>query len=396
MLSSFRALLVRPGARPLVVVCLLGWFSAIGTGLALILLVHHLTRSFSLAGVAVAVYAIAVALPAPLRGRLVDRQGSWGLLALAGGQLVGAGLLAWAYITHNNAALLTSVAISGSCVLPLIGVARGRWTIIAGDELTSAAHALNAAISDAAEFAAPALVAGISLAVSPVVAYLAIVLASVSAAGVLARSGLPRNRHANGKVHSGSVIRGNSGLQTIAASDVMLGAWSAAMELVVVALAAQRGHAPLAGLTLAVGAAGSVAVSLASGSGRLTAPPGTRYLAGALLTILGLLVLLFASNLVVIAAALVIVGAGVGLQNIAVYELLDRVSPPGRSTEAFAWLTTASAGGAALGAVIAGHLADQSTFALRLIILGLAILAALIIATYQRRIHDPVNTSPDP
>jgi MFS family permease len=396
MLSSFRALLVRPGARPLVVVCLLGWFSAIGTGLALILLVHHLTRSFSLAGVAVAIYAIAVALPAPLRGRLVDRQGSRGLLALAGGQIVGAGLLAWAYLTHDDAALLMSVAISGSCVLPLIGVARGRWTIIAGAELTSAAHALNAAISDAAEFAAPALVAGISLALSPVVAYLAIVLASVSGAGVLARAGLPRNRQADGGARPGSVIRGNPGLQMIATSDVMLGAWSAAMELVVVALAAQHGHAPLAGLTLAAGAAGSVAVSLTSGSGRLTAPPSTRYLVGALLSVVGLLALLFATDLVVVGAVLVIVGAGVGLQNIAVYELLDLVSPPGRSTEAFAWLTTASAGGAAVGAVIAGHLADRSTFALRLIILGLAIIAAFIITNQQHRLRNPVDTSPGP
>jgi MFS family permease len=93
---------------------------------------------------------------------------------------------------------------------------------------------------------------------------------------------------------------------------------------------------------------------------------------------------------------LVIVGAGVGLQNIAVYELLDLVSPPGRSTEAFAWLTTASAGGAAVGAVIAGHLADRSTFALRLIILGLAIIAAFIITNQQHRLRNPVDASPGP
>jgi MFS family permease len=176
----------------------------------------------------------------------------------------------------------------------------------------------------------------------------------------------------------------------------MLGAWSAAMELVVVALAAQHGHAPLAGLTLAAGAAGSVAVSLTSGSGRLTAPPSTRYLVGALLSVVGLLALLFATDLVVVGAVLVIVGAGVGLQNIAVYELLDLVSPPGRSTEAFAWLTTASAGGAAVGAVIAGHLADRSTFALRLIILGFAIIAAFIITNQQHRLRNPVDTSPGP
>ena len=71
MLSLFGAVLVRPGARALSAACLLGWFSAIGTSLAVVLAVHRATGSFALAGAASAIQAIGSAVLAPFRGRLV-------------------------------------------------------------------------------------------------------------------------------------------------------------------------------------------------------------------------------------------------------------------------------------------------------------------------------------
>jgi hypothetical protein len=55
MLSSYRALLGRAGARRLVVACAVSWLSYGGYELAVVLTVQNTTRSFALAGVAVAV-----------------------------------------------------------------------------------------------------------------------------------------------------------------------------------------------------------------------------------------------------------------------------------------------------------------------------------------------------
>lgn len=76
MLLSYRALLGRAGARPLVVACAVSWLSYSGYGLAVVLTVQKTTRSFALAGAAVAVQSLGAAALAPFRGRLVDRTGA--------------------------------------------------------------------------------------------------------------------------------------------------------------------------------------------------------------------------------------------------------------------------------------------------------------------------------
>jgi predicted MFS family arabinose efflux permease len=61
----------------------------------------------------------------------------------------------------------------------------------------------------------------------------------------------------------------------------------------------------------------------------------------------------------VASAALVLAFAGVAFAaaNVAVYGLLDAIAPKGTAAEAMTWLTTAAGAGAAVGAVLSGHLA---------------------------------------
>lgn len=73
MFSSYRALLARAGARPLVLACGLAWISFTGYVLAIILAVHAATSSFAVAGGVVASFSAASALGAPVRGRFLDR-----------------------------------------------------------------------------------------------------------------------------------------------------------------------------------------------------------------------------------------------------------------------------------------------------------------------------------
>ena len=75
MLSSYRAVFARKGARSLALSCGLGWLSFASYGLALVLATEATTGSFAVAGAVVAAFSAGSALFAPVRGRIVDRRG---------------------------------------------------------------------------------------------------------------------------------------------------------------------------------------------------------------------------------------------------------------------------------------------------------------------------------
>jgi predicted MFS family arabinose efflux permease len=73
-------------------------------------------------------------------------------------------------------------------------------------------------------------------------------------------------------------------------------------------------------------------------------------------------------SVLALAAGLFAGGAAIAPTYAGVYAMVDRAAPEGTVTEAFAWLATAVAIGAAAGAAVAGALADgagpQAAFAL--------------------------------
>ena len=388
MLSSYRALLGRAGARPLMIACAVSWLSYSGYGLAVVLTVQHTTRSFALAGVAVAVQSLGAGALAPFRGRLVDRRGSRALRHLAAGHvLAGAALLAGC-ASGRHALLLLGAALLGASSPPLIATARSLWTDIAGPQLAHTGHALNAALSDAAQVGSPALVAAVSLVISPTVALGILVLGVPVAAVLMSNEALmlkdpPRSTSRTGRDVWG-VLRGSAGLRTLMASDLMTGAWLAGLEIAVTAVAASKGLAELGAVPLVASALGSIGMSLSAGGRPLPGVPAQRYLAGALVVAAALPMTLLASAIGEIAAVLFVVGAGVGLLNVALFELLDVVSPNDRRTEAFTWLTSASATGSALGASVSGRLAQVNVTASLLLVIAVAFLGLGIAVAWRR------------
>lgn len=104
-----------------------------------------------------------------------------------------------------------------------------------------------------------------------------------------------------------------------------------------------------------------MAASLWSGTGRLRWSAGRRFVT-AYWIIAGALVLTLVFNTVVgISIVLAGVGVGAGLLAVALYELLDAVTPTGRAVEAFTWLTTGQGIGIALGAALGGLFATTTT-----------------------------------
>jgi MFS family permease len=381
MLSSYRALLGRDRARSLAVACGLGWLSFSGYGLAIILAVHAGTHSFAEAGAAVAAFSVGSGLLAPARGRSIDRRGPRALGYLAVGHLLGSGLLLIGCSGGHRAWLVfPGAALAGTFAPPIIATARSMWTDVAGPDLARTGHALNAALADAAQIASPALTGVLALLVSPSAALATLVVGAATAAWLLAGRDRPTKSRSSVPVahRVWGVLRESAGLRTILACDFAIGGWLGGLEVTVIAVAASAGTPELGALPLASSAVGSIAVSLWSGTHRSSQSAGSRYVMGSVMVAAVLPLTLLAQSVGPIAAILVLAGAGVGLLNVAVFELLDHVVPHDRATEAFTWLTTSQAAGTAVGAAGAGRLAQTDSTAALLLVIAFAVLASAI------------------
>jgi hypothetical protein len=138
----------------------------------------------------------------------------------------------------------------------------------------------------------------------------------------------------------GGVLRESVGLRTIVVCELATGLWLGALEVAAPAIAAENSAAELGAVPLAAFAAGSIAASLWSGTGRLQRTAAWRYLAGCITVAVALPLCLVVPTLIGITAVVVVAGAGFGLLNVALFELLDDVVAADRAVEAFTWLTT--------------------------------------------------------
>jgi MFS family permease len=169
------------------------------------------------------------------------------------------------------------------------------------------------------------------------------------------------------------------GLRAIVVVELLLGVAFGALDVAAPAVADRAGDAALGALPLATFALGSVVASLWSGTGRAGRPPTWRYRAGCVVVALAVVPAPALDGLASLAVLLTVAGAGYGVLNVAVFELLEEVVPATRAVEAFTWLTTFGGAGMAAGAAVAGHLADDAVA-----VLAVAAVAAALAALWQR------------
>lgn len=383
---SYRALFARTEARTLALSCALGWLSFASYGLAIVLAVQSATGSFAVAGASVAAFSLGSALLAPLRGRFVDRRGPRAVAAFVGPHAAGLGLLVLGCATTDATWLLAgAAAVAGASAPPLIATARAVWPEVTGAELVRTGHAVNAALGDAAQVVGPALTGAVAAVASPVVA-LGLLIPGAAVGACLLASMQPQGarppspRTAHGVL---AVLRESRGLQTIVICELAIGASLGALDVAASVVAEDAGATELAAIPLAAFAAGSVAASLWSGSERLARAAAWRYVAGSVAVAALLPLCLLAGSLGGVSLVLVAAGAGYGVLNVALFELIEDVVAADRVVEAFTWLTTWAGAGLAAGAVLAGHLGEHgASSALGAVAVPVAVAAGV---AYARR-----------
>jgi MFS family permease len=347
------------------------------TMLSLGLLVHaqSLTGSFAAAGLVTGAYAAALGLGGPLLGRLVDVRGQTAVL-LASALACGAALIAAAF-APSGSALVAFAAVAGLFTPPVGACIRGL--------LPASAFAAEATGSELTWIAGPPGIlalgaltsAGAALAIAGVVL---VVATTAFALEPVSRAWRPSDeRPAGGSLRSGA-------LRTLVLVMALVGVVFGASEVGITAAAHALGSTAAAGPLMGIWGAGSVVggVILTRSGARLRLAPLLAGLAA------GHMALAAGGNVWLLAALIALAGATIAPTFATVFGLVDAVAPAGTVTEAFAWLTTAGAVGSALGAAVAGSLADAAGPGSVFVLAGFAGgLAALIGAL---RVVEPVRS----
>jgi MFS family permease len=344
--------------------------------------VQHLTGSYAAAGAAAGALVIGQGAGGPALGKLADRRGQ--TLVLIGSAAVSATALCWLGALPVGTSLpivLALAAMLGLATPPIAACLRALTpTLFPGSPRRI--YAIDAAATEATWVSGPPLALAIGSLWGTGVALIAAGLVLVVATTVFALSPASR-RWQPAKTAERSPVSALSSpaMRTLIGCMIGVGVVFGAVEVGVTAAAGSLGHTAFAGTLLGLWGVGSLLGGIVAAR-RGGGASGGRGLA----VLLGLLgaghAALGAATGSIVALAVVITLAGSLVAPVlaSTYAMVDETAPAGAVTEAFAWLSTASAIGASIGAATGGALADSAGPAAAFLLAGVAGLVAAIIS----------------
>ena len=365
------------------------------------LLVHtqRLTGSFAAAGVVTGVYAIALGVGGPLLGRLVDRRGQTSVLLVSAG--VAATLLVAIAVLPAGASLGVLVALAagiGLATPPVGACLRSQLPALLSDPgAVRAAYALEASVVELTYIFGPPLAlclgalwsTGATLAVAGVV-----LLAATAAFAAQPASRSWRSAPAGPGPRRGSLR--TPAMLTLVIVLIAVGMLLGADEVAVTATAKTLHSTEVAAPLFAVWGAGSflggLLITRLGGGARSAA--GLALVLGAL-TAGHLALIPVDGSALTLGAVLLFAGATIAPTEATIYAMVDHAAPAGTMTEAFAWLATAMAVGAALGAASAGIVADRAGPTGAFALAGSAGALAVLTTMLRSRTITPPRHAPD-
>ncbi|HEX6468577.1 MAG TPA: MFS transporter [Streptosporangiaceae bacterium] len=359
-MRAYREFLRTPSAPRLLGGTLLGRLPNGMGGLAIVLFVRAHGGGYTLAGALSALWVVALAAGQPVLGRAMDRYGQPRIL-LASALAAAAGFTALAVLGIDTLALtVAAVLVAGFCTPPLEAGLRALWpTVLPTPAQVRTAYSLDAAAQELIFTFGPLLVVVVA-AVSKAVALIVTGLLGVAGTVIVASSHSSRRwRGAHRAADWAGPLRA-PGLRVLVAVFACVGFALGALSVAAVTYADARHNSSASGLLLAVNSAGALFGGLLYGSGRHgrgDAGAFTLLLAG---LAAGYLPLALAPALPFMIPLAFLSGLFLAPALAATFTLIDALAPQGTVTEAFAWLVTGMAGGAAAGAAAAGIMSDHT------------------------------------
>lgn len=365
--------------------------------LSVVLGVRAATGSYAIAGLVAAALAVGLGVGAPILGRLVDRVGQSRVVATCA-VASGACMAALAVATTRGAATGTMVALAAGAGLafpPLSPCMRAAWRSLIADPVDrTAAYALEAVAIEIIFISGPVLVGLLLLVEVPGLPLMATALAVAVGGTSYAATGAARDwrpDEVGPTRRRGTALRGRGIVVTLSAFLLVSIAFGTLDVSLAATAADELGNEALVGLLFTAIAGGSLVGGLWYGNRRFVAPQRTRLVVALVVFTTGLAPLWAAgTTLWVLLPLLFAAGVGIAPASIVSHQLLDDLAPPGTSTEAQAWSSTANTGGAAAGTALAGLLVELGGPSLSLAVAPLAVLCALALVLVARRRLTPV------
>jgi MFS family permease len=331
--------------------------------LALLLMVQQQTGSYAVAGLASATLGVAMAIMAPVLGRLADRRGPRPVLLAEAAlyPLALAGLVA-AVLGGASTPLIIAAAAAAGATTPLVsGTVRALWSRV-DPRVRVSAFALDATMTELVFVAGPTAVAALAVLASPAIAVgVAGVLAMGGAVGIATssamRSWVPVAPAGRAPLLS-TVLAPGMPRVLLSGSALMLG--FGALEVAIPAFADASGSPGMSGVLLAVWALGSAAGGFWFGARVVSVSLPRQYRWGLLGVTIGLAPLATVSSPLVLGALLFLGGTAIAPTLTVQSSLVGTIAPAHATTEAFTWLSTIAFGASAIGAAVGGALIESS------------------------------------
>ncbi|MDX3102771.1 MFS transporter [Nonomuraea angiospora] len=389
MFAPYRRLLAQSGVPRLLVTGLLVKLGTPVLSLALLLAAVDRLGSYATAGLVLTGHALALALCAPLGGRIADRYGPRPALT---GYLAAHALAYTLLLLAPPALMIGAAALLGATTPPAGSVIRGAWPRLVPASSLPAAYAVDNAVNELTFIAGPLLVPVLTLAVPAHGVVAAAGAAVLLGTALLLASSVVRQAAPTppGRLHLAGPLthRPTLLLLTIAAFGTFT---FGCLRIATVASATTFGSAASAGVLMGLLSAGALLGTLGYGA-RAWPITGGRLLV--LLSLAEAAVLLggsWAPGFVTLAVLITLVGLVTGPRDAVVPALLADHTPARYRTEVFAWLNTFMWAGYGLGTAVAGRLTGaHDTGATAFGAAAAAAVAGAILAVVANRIASPL------
>ncbi|GGP66527.1 MFS transporter [Streptomyces abikoensis] len=333
--------------------------------IGILLLVNDTTGSYGTAGTVSATAGVAMALFAPLSGKLADRFGQ--AAVLIPGVVVHAAaisLLTALALSHAPLWALLAAAVPAGASTPQIGpMVRARWAAkLDGSPLMPTAAAFESVTDEFTFVIGPVLATALCTGVHPAAGLIAEAALTLIGGLVFASQRrtqpVPAGRAAaDGGTKSVSALS-VPGVRVLAITMLGIGTVFGGMQVSMTAFTKELGEPGLNGLMYGTFAAGNMIAGIVCGAIAWKSSAQRRLLTAYPLLVLATTPLWAAHALPLLGAAGLLVGLCIAPSLITGYTLVEKLVPASARTEAFTWLTGAVGLGQAAGATVGGRLID--------------------------------------
>ena len=375
MATSYRTILIHPGARSFTSAGLIARFPMSMVGISTILAVEELYGSYTAAGLVSAANFVAMAIGAPILARCVDRYGQSRVMlpAVLVSSLSLVGLVLAAAMRTHLGVLAALSALAGGLAGSMGSLVRARWTaMLTRPEEVHAAFSLEAALDEVAFILGPVLAT--ALCTTPLLPVTSgwvccVVMQLFGGLWFLSQRATEptphptRRRTAEATEQSDQAaehpaVMRYGAMVSIAVVFLILGALFGANDVAAVAFATEAGHKSASGLILAVWGVGSFVAALLYGSRTWGWPLWKQLMTGLVGLAVGASTFGFAPSLVVLSVLALLTGLAIAPTLTSGNNIVQVTVAPSQLTEGLAWVSTALNIGVSIGSLLAGQATD--------------------------------------